>query len=293
MSCRARSSSPAARSSCSSSRAPTRGGRREDAAAAGRIAFEAQAAKERALAEARADGTRALGEAKAAGEAASVAAYQDLPSAMLLALAAKDLAGSLPQIGTLVISPDMLASLLAKLASGAPPAARRRGVPVTLAPRVVLVHRRTELTELARAARHPRAGRVLPAHPRPADRGPGGPARSGDIGAHRRCRRDPARLAAGPGRTGRPAPVPVRPGRPRRRGRAGRPRRERCEVPGGPGRHRDRPGARAQPRGAGAAPAEGHGRPAVRRCRVGQLPRESRNCPWSRRSPTTARNSPR
>jgi hypothetical protein len=90
----------------------------EDAAAAGGIAFAAQAAKERALAEARADGTRALGEAKAAGEAASVAAYRDLPSSTLLALAAKDLAGSLPQIGTLVISPDMLASLLAKLASG-------------------------------------------------------------------------------------------------------------------------------------------------------------------------------
>ena len=90
----------------------------EDAAASGRIAFESQAAKERALTAARADGTRALGEAKAAGEAASVAAYRDLPSATLLALAAKDLAGRLPQIGTLVISPDMLASLLAKLASG-------------------------------------------------------------------------------------------------------------------------------------------------------------------------------
>ena len=94
----------------------------EDAAAAGRIAFEAQAAKERALADARADGTRGMGEAKAAGEAARVAAYRDLPSATLLALAAKDLAGSLPQIGTLVLSPDMLASLLAKLASGGPEA---------------------------------------------------------------------------------------------------------------------------------------------------------------------------
>jgi len=90
----------------------------QDAAAAGRIAFQAQAAKDRALAEARADGTRVLGEAKAAGEAASVAVYRDLPSATLLALAAKDLAGKVPQIGTLVISPDMLASLLAKLASG-------------------------------------------------------------------------------------------------------------------------------------------------------------------------------
>lgn len=90
----------------------------QDAATAGRIAFEAQAAKERALAQARADGTRALGEAKAAGEAASVATYRDLPSATLLALAAKQLAGSLPQIGTLVLAPDMLAPLLAKLASG-------------------------------------------------------------------------------------------------------------------------------------------------------------------------------
>src|SRR6201997_4010467 len=40
----------------------------EDAAEAGRITFEAQAAKELALAQARATGTQALGEAKAAGE---------------------------------------------------------------------------------------------------------------------------------------------------------------------------------------------------------------------------------
>jgi regulator of protease activity HflC (stomatin/prohibitin superfamily) len=94
----------------------------EDAAAAGRIAFEAQAAKERALADARADGVRAMGEAKAAGEAASVAIYQDLPQPTLLALAVKELAGGLPQIGTLVLSPDTLASVLAKLSAGAPQA---------------------------------------------------------------------------------------------------------------------------------------------------------------------------
>src|SRR5580693_2256 len=75
----------------------------QDAAAASRIAAEAQADKEEQLARARANGTRALGEAKAAGEAARVAAYRDLPQSTLLALAAKDLAGGLPQIGTLVL----------------------------------------------------------------------------------------------------------------------------------------------------------------------------------------------
>lgn len=91
----------------------------EDAAAADRIASQAQADRELQLAQARAAGTRALGEAKAAGEAATVAAYRDLPQATLLAMAAKDLAGSLPQIGTLVLAPDMLAPLLSRLAGRA------------------------------------------------------------------------------------------------------------------------------------------------------------------------------
>jgi regulator of protease activity HflC (stomatin/prohibitin superfamily) len=96
----------------------------EEAAAASRIEAAAQADGEQRLAEARAAGTRALGEATAAGEAARVSAYRDLPPARVLALAAKDLAGSLPQIGTLVLAPDLLAPLLAKLAaaSARPPA---------------------------------------------------------------------------------------------------------------------------------------------------------------------------
>ena len=89
----------------------------EEAAAASRIEADAQAAREQRLAEARAAGTRALGKAKAAGEAARVAAYRDLPQASVLALAAKDLAGSLPQISTLVLAPDLLAPLLSKLAA--------------------------------------------------------------------------------------------------------------------------------------------------------------------------------
>jgi hypothetical protein len=91
----------------------------EEAAAASAVETNAQAAREQRLAEARAEGTRALGEAKAAGEAARVAAYRDLPPASLLALAAKDLAGGLPQIGTLVLAPDLLAPLLARLTAGA------------------------------------------------------------------------------------------------------------------------------------------------------------------------------
>lgn len=87
----------------------------EEAAAASRTEAEAQAAREQRLAEARAQGAQALGEAEAAGEAARVAAYRDLPHASLLGLAAKDLAASLPQIGTLVLTPDLLAPLLAKL----------------------------------------------------------------------------------------------------------------------------------------------------------------------------------
>ena len=89
----------------------------EEAAAASRIEADAQADAEQRLAEARAAGTRALGEAAAAGEAARVSAYRDLPQASVLALAAKDLAGSLPQIGTLVLAPDLLAPLLSNLAA--------------------------------------------------------------------------------------------------------------------------------------------------------------------------------
>lgn len=100
-----------------------------EAAAASAIEAEAQAAREQRLAEARAAGTRALGEAKAAGEAARVAAYRDLLPAGLLALAAKDLAGGLPQIGSLVLAPDLLAPLLARLTAAPAVPADTNGSP--------------------------------------------------------------------------------------------------------------------------------------------------------------------
>ena len=91
----------------------------EEAAAASAIETEAQASRERSLAEARADGTRAQGEAEAAGEAARVAAYRDLREATLLGLAIQDLAANLPRIQNLVLTPDLLAPVLARLATPA------------------------------------------------------------------------------------------------------------------------------------------------------------------------------
>jgi regulator of protease activity HflC (stomatin/prohibitin superfamily) len=76
----------------------------EDAAVANRIETEAKA-----------DSLRNLGEARAAAEAAHLAAYRDLPQAVLWGLAAKELAGNLPKIDSLVVTPDLLAPLLAKL----------------------------------------------------------------------------------------------------------------------------------------------------------------------------------
>jgi regulator of protease activity HflC (stomatin/prohibitin superfamily) len=92
----------------------------DEAAAASAIEAAAQADREQRLAEARAAAARALGEANAAAEAARLSAYRDLPQASVLALAAKDLAGNLPQIGTLVVAPDLITPLLASRAAGQP-----------------------------------------------------------------------------------------------------------------------------------------------------------------------------
>jgi hypothetical protein len=99
----------------------------EEAAAANRIEAEAQAGRELLLAEARASGARAMGEATAAAEAAHLAAYRDLSEAMLLGLAVKELAANLGNIDSLVVTPDLLAPVLARLgaANGGGGATRR------------------------------------------------------------------------------------------------------------------------------------------------------------------------
>jgi regulator of protease activity HflC (stomatin/prohibitin superfamily) len=87
----------------------------EEAAAADGIEARARAGRERQLADAAAHKARVIGEARAAGDAARVAAYQDVAPATQLGMAAQELAAHLPQIGTLVLAPDMLAPLVAKL----------------------------------------------------------------------------------------------------------------------------------------------------------------------------------
>lgn len=92
----------------------------EENAAAGQIATEAEAQRAQRLAQARALGTRAVGEAEAAAEAAKLGAYRELPEAILFGLAIKELAANLPQINSLVLTPDLLAPVLARLGTAAP-----------------------------------------------------------------------------------------------------------------------------------------------------------------------------
>jgi regulator of protease activity HflC (stomatin/prohibitin superfamily) len=89
----------------------------EEAAVASRIDTEAQAAREQRLGRARAEAARAIGEAEAAGEAARIAAYRELSEATLLGLALKEAAGNLPAIGNLVLTPELITPLLARLGS--------------------------------------------------------------------------------------------------------------------------------------------------------------------------------
>jgi len=92
--------------------------RAEEQAAAGRIQAEAQAEHQRLVAAGQADTTTLVGNADAEVEAAKLAAYRDVDSAVLLALAARDLAANLPSIGTLSLTPDLLTPVLARLGLG-------------------------------------------------------------------------------------------------------------------------------------------------------------------------------
>jgi len=103
--------------------------RAEEAAVATGIETDAQASRELRLAESRADGARAMGEAAAAAETARVAAYRDLPDAVMLGLAVMQLAANVGKVDSLVVTPDLLAPVLARLgaARGAGPEPRAGG----------------------------------------------------------------------------------------------------------------------------------------------------------------------
>jgi regulator of protease activity HflC (stomatin/prohibitin superfamily) len=80
-----------------------------------RVAAGAEAEADRVRTQARADGVRAVGLAEGEAEAAKLAAYRDLPPAVLQALALRELAGQLPEIGQLTVTPDVVTELLGRL----------------------------------------------------------------------------------------------------------------------------------------------------------------------------------
>lgn len=86
----------------------------EEAAAAGKVQTESEAEREQRLGEARALSIRVRGEAEGAAEAARVAAYRDVSDAILLGLALRELAGGLPKVSNLVLTPDLITPLLAR-----------------------------------------------------------------------------------------------------------------------------------------------------------------------------------
>jgi regulator of protease activity HflC (stomatin/prohibitin superfamily) len=88
----------------------------EEAAAAG-IAADAQAERDRLRAQVEADTKRLVGAATAEAEREWLAAYAERDPRIVLALAAKQLAGALPDIGTLNVTPDVLTPLVAKLSA--------------------------------------------------------------------------------------------------------------------------------------------------------------------------------
>ncbi len=91
----------------------------EEAAAAGQIGAEAEARRTLTLAEGEASATRTRGEAEAAAETALLAARRDLPDQVLWTEALRELSGHLPDVDSLVVTPDLLAPLLARLGAGA------------------------------------------------------------------------------------------------------------------------------------------------------------------------------
>ena len=80
-----------------------------------RVAARAETESQRERDEARAVGVESIGTAEAAAEAARLAAYRDLPIELLHALALREMAGQLPAVGQLTITPDVVTDLLGRM----------------------------------------------------------------------------------------------------------------------------------------------------------------------------------
>jgi regulator of protease activity HflC (stomatin/prohibitin superfamily) len=89
--------------------------RAQEQAEADRIDAGTQAERARITAQAKADAVRLVGFAEAETHRARLAIYQDLPPVTVLGLAATELAGHMPAIGSLTITPDLLSGALTRL----------------------------------------------------------------------------------------------------------------------------------------------------------------------------------
>jgi regulator of protease activity HflC (stomatin/prohibitin superfamily) len=92
--------------------------RAEEDAAAAAIAVQAAAERTTVMANASAQETRTLGAAQAEAETAKLAAYTGVDQTVLTYLAMRELAGQLPNINSLTITPDLLTGALAGLMAG-------------------------------------------------------------------------------------------------------------------------------------------------------------------------------
>ncbi|WFB83815.1 MULTISPECIES: SPFH domain-containing protein [Streptomyces] len=95
----------------------------QEKAAADAVRVGAEAERAVRLAQAEAEGARAVGEARAQAQAAWLRVHGDVDVAVLRALTGTRLAENLPRIDSVIVSPDVLTGLLARLGAGQEPAA--------------------------------------------------------------------------------------------------------------------------------------------------------------------------
>jgi regulator of protease activity HflC (stomatin/prohibitin superfamily) len=88
----------------------------EEESAAAAVRTDSEAARRTTLATAEAEALRTIGAATAAAEADRLTAHQQVDPAVLHALALIELAGNLPKVNQLTLTPDLLTDLLGRLA---------------------------------------------------------------------------------------------------------------------------------------------------------------------------------
>lgn len=99
----------------------------EDAAAADKVKVVAEGERTVELARAKAEATQAVGAAEAEAQRAQLTAHAEVAPQVLMAMAMRELAQNLPAIDQLVLTPDVVSSVLGRLALGQAPAPTEEG----------------------------------------------------------------------------------------------------------------------------------------------------------------------